>query len=52
MDKWQVFFESKGDYVISICFDDYTDTISIEELYQQFKKRLIAEMLDDQQEDV
>lgn len=44
MSEWKVFFERNKDKRIEMSFYEIEDAVSIEELYQHFKQRMVAEL--------
>jgi hypothetical protein len=41
---WEKFFDSFGERLIPMHFYESTQTASVEDLYQMFKKRLLSEL--------
>jgi hypothetical protein len=47
MNDYKDFFERYGDYGVHLGFYDIDETITVENLYQQFKSRMLAELKED-----
>jgi hypothetical protein len=46
MDDYEGFFSGVGEYRLKARYYDCRESFSVEELYQQFKARFLAEMTD------
>jgi hypothetical protein len=46
MDEYELFFQENGGEYLQIAFED--KTICVEDLYQNFKARLLKEMADEE----